>query len=283
MTPAATEALPLREVRGPSAFGGTLRRFWELLWIISSTEFKLQYANTFLGFVWTLLRPLLFFGVVFVVLREILRFGRDIEHYALILVLGLILFQYFSETTSRSVRSVASREGMVRKMQFPRIIIPLSVSLTSAFTMLLNLIAVMPIFFAFGVFPRPEWLLMIPLLAVLIAFATGVGMLLSVAFVRFEDVGQIWTMISRMLFYASPVLFPIDAVPASVQPFMAMNPLSPLFEQARVWMIDPAAPSAVEAGGVLLGVVVPLGLIVAATAGGLWLFAREAPRVAEEL
>lgn len=283
MTTAPAEALELQPVKGPSAFGGSVRRFAELLWIVSTTEFRLNYANTALGFLWTLIRPLIFFGVIFVVLREIFRFGRDIDFYPLILVLGLIFFQYFSETTARGVRSVSAKEGMVRKMQFPRIIIPLSVSLTAAFTMLLNLIAVMPIFFAFGVFPEVEWLLMIPVVLVLIGFSTGLAMLLSVAYVAFEDTQQIWSLISRIMFYASPILFPIDIVPESVRPIMAANPLSPLLEQARVWMIDPNAPTAVDAGGWLLGVAVPLGLIAVISVFSLWWFERRAPRVAEEL
>jgi ABC-2 type transport system permease protein len=273
----------LRDVRGPSAFGGEPRRFWELLWLTSATEFRVRYANTFLGYVWTIVRPLIFFGVIFLVMREVLRFGEGIENYGLMLVLGLVLFQYFQEATARGVRSVSAREGMVRKMQFPRIIIPLSVSLTAAFTLFLNLLAVFPLFLISGLTPRPSWALLTIVVALLILFTTGVTMLLSVLFVRSEDTAQGWTLLSRMLFYASPVLYPIELVPESLRSIVAANPLAPLLEQARVWVVDSGAPSAVEAAGVGWGLLVPLGLLLLTCLFALWLFEREAPRVAEAL
>lgn len=273
----------LHEVRGPSAFGGELRRFRELLWIITVNEFRLEYANTLLGFLWTIIRPLVFFGVIFLILRGVLRFGGNIDHYGPFLVLNLILFQYFQETTTRSLRCVAAREGVVRKMQFPRIIIPLSVSLTAAFTMLLNLVAVLPLFVIMGVSPRLEWLGLLPIIVLLMALSTGVGLVLSIWFVRFEDTAQIWGLFSRILFYLTPILFPIELVPSDFRDFVALNPLSPLFEQARAFVIDPGAPGAVGASGVLLGAVLPLVVIAAFAGLGLWIFSRGAPRVAEAL
>lgn len=283
MEATATRRLELRDVQGPSAFTGDRRRFFELLWIISKTEFRLDYANTTLGFLWTILKPLAFFGIIFVVLREVFRVGGNIEHFPLILVLGLVLFQYFQESTTRALRSVSSREGVVRKMQFPRFVIPLSVSLTAAVTMLLNLLAVMPLFFAFGVWPTVEWLMLVPIMLVLIAFSTGVGLVLSVLYVRFEDVGQVWSVVSRMLFYASPVLFPIEIVPDSLQEIMSLNPLAPLIGEARHFVIDPSAPTPADVAGIWIGLLVPLAFIVFVTVYGFLLFRREAPRIAEAI
>ena len=281
---AANPAAELQLVTGPSAFGDVGRkRFWELLWIVSVTEFRLTYANTWLGFFWTILRPLLFFGVVFVVLRGVLRVGANIPHYGLILVLGLIMYQFFAETTNRSVRSLPSREGLVRKMRFPRIIVPLSVSLTASFTLLLNVIAVSPVFLLSGVEPRPEWLLFPVILLILVIYSAGLGMLLSVVFIRFPDVSQVWTLISRVLFYASPVLFPIEFVPQPFREIMSVNPLAPLIELARICIVDPSAPGPVETAGWFVGVVIPFGLIALCAIYSVRLFVREAPRVAEAL
>jgi ABC-2 type transport system permease protein len=275
----------LREVTGPSAFGhdGDRRRFWDLLWLLSVTDFRVRYANTFLGYVWTILRPLVFFGVIFLVIREILGFGRGIENYGLILIVSLVLFQYFQDTTNAAVRSLSARESMVRKMDFPRIIVPLSVSLTALFTLLLNLVAVFALLLISGLQPRASWLLLTVVIMLLIALATGISMILSVSFVRSEDTGQAWTLIARLLFYASPVLYPLDVVPESFRDVIAVNPLSPLLTQARVWVVDPSAPTAAEATSPLIGVVVPLALLVAIGAFGLWIFTRDAPRVAESL
>lgn len=273
----------LDSVRGPSAFGGSARRFVDLLWLTASIEFRARYATTFLGYVWTIVRPLIFFGVVFLVLRGILDFGEGIENYGPMLILNLVLFQYFQEGTTRALRSVTSKEGLVRKMQFPRIVIPLSVSLTAGFTLILNLLAVFPLILISGVEPHWSWLGLIVIMLGLALLTTGLSLILSVTFVRSEDIGEGWLLISRMLFYCSPILYPIEVVPESVRSLVAANPLSPLLEQARVWVIDPSAPGPVEAAGVLLGLVVPLLLIFFICVFGLWLFEREAPRVAEAL
>jgi ABC-2 type transport system permease protein len=289
---AMAEALPtpvvpeLREIRGPSAFGGDTRRFFDLLWMVSVTEFRSQYANTALGFLWTLIRPLIFFGVIFLVLRGVLRFGANIEDYGLILVVGLILFSYFQEVTTRSVRSVASKEGMVRKMQFPRIVIPLSVSLSGAFTLILNFAALFPLMMLFGLDVQPQWALFPLLLVALIVLTTALSMILSVLFVRFEDTGQAWGLISRVLFYATPVLFPIetfDNVPQAVQSAIAASPLALIVEQARVWLIDSDAPNGVSEAGVFFGLIVPVVLGLAICVFAMWIFQRDAPRVAEAL
>lgn len=285
MSTSAAEAPVLQEVRGPSAFGGEFSRFWDLLRLVSVTEFRAQYANTVLGFTWTLIRPLIFFGVIFLVLREILRVGVEVEGYGASLVLSLILFTYFQDSTSRAVRSVSAREQMVRKMQFPRIVIPLSVSVTGALTMLLNLLAVFPLLLAFGLEPRWQWALFPLILLALAVLTTAVSMILSVLFVRFEDTAQAWNLAARLLFYVSPVLFPIEFVPGAgvFREIVAASPIALLLELARVWVVDPSAPGPVEAGGVWLGVVVPVVIFAGICAFAFWIFERDAPRIAEEL
>ena len=273
----------LHEIRGPSAFGGGWQRFADLLWLMSANEFRTQYARTALGFLWTIIRPLVYFGVIFLILREVLRFGPGVKDYGIILVLNLILFTYFQEATTRAVRSISQREPMVRKMQFPRIIIPLSVSLTAALSMIVNLTVLLPILLLFGLEVHETWLLFPLLLIGLITLTTAVSMLLSVLYVRYRDTAQVWSLISRLLFYASPVLFPIELVPDSFQEYIAASPLAPILELTRLWVVDPTAPGPTAEVGTLVGLVIPVALSVAICVGGLWLFERDAPRFAEEL
>jgi ABC-2 type transport system permease protein len=275
--------LELRDVSGPSAFNGELSRFFDVLWLVSVSEFRSTYANTVLGFLWTIVRPLIFFGVIFLVLREILGVGVDVPGYGESLVIGLVLFTYFSDATTRAVRSISSQEAMVRKLQFPRIIIPLSVNLTACFTLFLNLLAVLPLLLAFGLTPRPSWLLFGVVLAGLITLTTALSLLLSVLFVMVRDTGQAWSLMSRLLFYGSPILYPLEIVPASFVKLIAINPLALLFSQARVWVVDPNAPGPVELAGVGFGLIAPLAIIVGLVIVSLRLFTREAPRVAEAL
>jgi ABC-2 type transport system permease protein len=281
---AAGASLDPAEIRGPSAFGGDWRRFWNLVWLTAVAEYRTRYLHSWLGYGWSLLRPLLLFGVLYVVFSQVIRFGGEIENYAALLLFNIMLFQFFSDVTTASVRCVARRESLVRKMQFPRIVIPLSVVLTGLLTAVMNTIAALLLITAIGVEPRWTWLLLPLVLLVLLVFITGVSLFLSALFPRFRDVEQIWTVVARALFYGTPVLYPIEFVPEGFRSIVAaFNPLVPIFEQARIWVLDPAAPSVVEASGGVLGVLVAGLILVLTCVLGLWVFEREAPRIAEEL
>ena len=150
--------------KGPSALGDDLRRFVALTYTLAVTDFKLRFFGSALGYVWTLMRPLLLFGVLYVVFTEIVKFGGGVEHYPVYLLMAIVLFTYFSETTSRCVTSLIERENLLRKMRFPRMVIPLSVALHALFNLGLNLIVVFIFVLASGIEPRPEWLELIPLI-----------------------------------------------------------------------------------------------------------------------
>ena len=274
---------PLRPIRGPSAFGGGWRRTWDLLWLISVTEFRVRYANTALGYAWSVLKPFAFFGVIYAVVSQVLRFGDRVSDFPAVLILGLVLFQYFTEATSVSLRSIAAKESMMRKMQFPRIVIPLSVNLSAGISLFFNLVGVFALFIVVGVEPRLSWLLLPVVLVGLVLLTTTLSMFLSVANVRFEDVGQGWSLLLRALFYASPILYTLEIIPDSIRPLIAANPLTPLIENARTWVIDPSSPTPTELVGVVPGLIVPLAITLLVALIGVWTFNREAPRVAEAL
>src|SRR4051812_19778568 len=116
----------LPDGKGPSAVGGGWKRFGELLYPVSVTEFKKTYFGTVLGYAWSLLRPLLLFAVLLFVFTKFIRVGSGVPHYPVLLLMNVVLFGFFSEATGASVLSVVSQEGVVRKTQFPRLVIPLS-------------------------------------------------------------------------------------------------------------------------------------------------------------
>jgi ABC-2 type transport system permease protein len=269
--------------RAPSAVGDDLRRFWGLTVTLAVTDFKLRFFGSALGYVWTLMRPLLLFGVLYVVFTEIVRFGGDVKHYPVYLLTAIVLFTFFSETTSRGVTSLIERENLLRKVRFPRLVIPLSVALHALFNLGLNLIVVFVFVLASGIGPRPEWLGLVPLVALLVAFATGVAMLLSALYVRYRDMQPIWEVVLQVLFYASPVIYVTSTFPDSVEQEAMINPITAILTEARYLIIDPEAPSAAEAIGGGARLLIPLGVIAGVFALGLWVFAREAPRIAEEL
>jgi ABC-2 type transport system permease protein len=245
----ADAAHGLQPVRGPSALGGGWRRFGELLYLISVTEFKKTYFGTVLGYVWSLLRPLLLFAVLLFVFTKIVRLGSGVPHYPVLLLMNVVLFGFFSEATTTAVVSVVNQESVVRKTQFPRLVIPLSVVVTSFFNLALNLVVVLIFIAAFGVSPEWTWLLFPLIVLVLFVFATAVSMLLSSLYVRFRDTAIIWSVVASALFYATPVIYPIEIVPERYRDLVMLNPLTAIFEQARKWIIDPSAPGAVSAAG----------------------------------
>jgi ABC-2 type transport system permease protein len=276
-------APPLTDVPGPSAYGGGARRFFSLLWLIATTDFKLTFFGTVLGYLWSLMRPLLLFAVLYVVFSQVFRIGGDIPHYAVLLLFNLMLFNFFIEATNQSVDSVLKQENIVRKMQFPRMVIPLSVVLTSAFNLCLNLIVVFVFILATGVEPMWTWLLLPVILAVLVMLTAAVAMSLSALYPRYRDVGQIWAVLSTVLFYASPVLYPAEFIPEDFRFALLLNPFAPLLEQAQRWIIDPTAPTVIENAGSWYGWLGPSLVFVAVCAFGVWIFNRQAPRIAEEL
>jgi ABC-2 type transport system permease protein len=272
------------EIRGPSAYGGSWRRFVHLTWLLAITEFRLAYFGSALGYLWSLMRPLLFFGVLYVVFAEVIRFGGDIKDYPMVLLVNVVLFLFFGEATGNAVRSVLNRESLVRKMQFPRMVIPVSTVLTAALNLAANLLAVLVFLLAYGIPPRWTWLLLPVLLVPLVLFTTGVSMILSSLYVSYRDVSPIWAVFSQLLFYATPVLYTFEQAQNEFQRHVLMsNPLACILEQARRWLVDPSAPGAIDAAGGLAWFAIPTAILLAVCALGLWVFNHEAPKIAERL
>lgn len=280
---ASVPAHELHEVRGPSPVGGGWRRFYDLLLLVSVTEFKKTYFGTVLGYLWSLLRPLMLFAVLLFVFTQIFRLGSQVDNYPVLLLFNIVLFGFFQEATSAAVGSVVAQEGIVRKTQFPRLVIPLAVVLTALFNLAANMVAVVIFMIAFGVDPTWTWLLFPVIVGSLFTLTAASSMLLSTLYVRFRDTAIIWGVVVTMFFYATPVLYPLEVAPSKYHDLLLINPLTAIFEQARAWIIDPGAPGAVAAAGGWLHLLPAIAISVAVCVLSVWYFAREAPRVAEDL
>ncbi|MBA3807987.1 MAG: ABC transporter permease [Solirubrobacterales bacterium] len=278
-------------VYGPSALGGGLQRFWALTFMLARTEFKLRFFGSAFGYLWTLVRPLLFFGVLLFVFTKILDVNRGspIPHYPEYLLESIILFTFFQETTSGCVPSLVGRENLLRKVRFPRLVVPLSVALFSLFNLGMNLVVVFIFILASGVSPTVTWLELPVLVALLAILATGLGMLLSALYVRFRDIQPIWEVISQVLWYGSPILYTVQTASKhhlfgiSFARILVINPIGAILTQARKALLDPAAPSAVRAIGGTGRLLIPFAIVFGLFALGLWYFNREAPRISENL
>jgi ABC-2 type transport system permease protein len=260
-----------------------MERIAALSWTLALTDFKLRFYGSALGYVWSLVRPFAFFGVVYFVFTEIANVGAGIEHYGVYVLFSMVLFQFFAEITNGCLNSLVQRESLLRKMRFPRIVIPLSVAITALLNLGMTLIAVMIFAVISGVYPSATWLELPLIVALLTVFSLGVGMLLSILYVYYRDVQPIWEVATQVLFYASPVLYVATMVPESFQQAYLANPLATLFTEMRHAVIDPAARPVWEAIGSGERLLVPAAVIVAAFALGWWLFDKRSPRIAEHL
>jgi ABC-2 type transport system permease protein len=250
------------------------------------TEFRRTYFGTVFGYLWSLVRPLMLFAVLLFVFTQVFRIGAKLDNYPVLLLLGIVLYTFFQEATTNAVTSVVTQEGVVRKTQFPRLVIPISTVLTAAFNLLLNLVVVFVFILAWGVDPTWTWLLFPVALFFLFVLTTAVSTLLSVLYVRFRDVAIIWTVLAQMLFYATPILYPLGRFgleDETIEQWLLVNPLAVIFEQVRVWILEPDAPTAAEAAGGVVHLLPAAVIFVALCVLSVRTFKREAPRIAEEL
>lgn len=283
-------------IRGPRALDDSWSRFWQLSYNIARNEFKLKFFGSALGYVWQVMRPLLLFGVLYVFFVKIFHVDRTkgaAGHFYGVQLLGsIVLITFFNEATGGAVRCVVDRENLVRKIQFPRLAIPISMVLLALFNLSLNLVVVMIFAVASGVHPMVSWLELPLILAMLAVLATGVAMLLSALFVRFRDIQPIWEVTLQILLYSSPVILAAETVRRELlhgtfntilYHVYTLNPLVAVFQQFRHAMINRATLSAGQIMGSWAALAEPLCLVAVIFAFGFWYFNREAPHIAEDL
>ena len=273
----------LVDAPGPSAFMRDPKRFWSLLWLSSRMEFKVRYSDQVLGYAWALLQPLALFGVLYLVFTHVFGFGDTIPYYAALLVFGIVLFSFFTDAVGAAVPSVVGAESVVRKTQFPRAVVPLGVVMTSLMTLAFNLGAISVFIYLSDTEPRWSWLLVPFMIALLIVFTACTAMWLSALYTRYRDIGQAWTVVSRVLFYATPILFPIELVSNPLRQIFIANPLAPIFIESRRAIFDPAAMSTLEAANGPIPILISVTLFVTICFFGVRYFVRLAPRIAEDL
>jgi len=289
-----------RPIRGPRALNDDWRRFWHLTYNMARNEFKLKFFGSVLGYLWQVMKPLLLFGVTYVFFVLVVKVGAGHKpseaFYGVQLLGSIVLFTFFQEATGGAVRCVVDRENLVRKIQFPRLAIPLSLVLLAFFNLTMNLVVVLAFALISGVQPMLSWLELPLILVILVLFSTGLSMLLSALFVRARDIQPIWEVLLQVIFYGSPVIIPLESVREKLlQPphgsqfdkilyhiYMA-NPMATVLQQFRHAMVTHATLSAREALGSWAGLLLPLGVTAAIFVLGFWVFNRSAPYVAENL
>ena len=266
---------------GPSALGGGLRRFVELTLTLARTEFKLRYFGSVLGYLWSLMKPLAYFGILYVIFVDI--FHQKGSNFGLQLLVAIVIFTFFAECTSTSLGSVAGNAHLVRKAYFPLSALVVSQSVTALFTLAINLVLVVIIGVTFAHVHLGLAALAVPLLLVeLYLLSLGVGMLLAAAFVFYRDLGHVWEVVTQLMLYAAGVVFPAISVPLRLRGLFYLDPLAQIIEDLRRAIVTPDAAWSVSLVG-FPQYLLPLILSVLVFVAGLVLFRRLTPLFAESL
>jgi len=260
------------------ARGERVVRLARILRVLTRTDFKLKYAGSVLGYVWSVAKPLLYFAVLWVVFENIFR--TTIEHFQLYLIVGVVIWTFVADAVTATLPSIVARGSLLRRIFFPPIVIPVAATLTALLSFGLNLLVVV-VFFAFAEVGPGLGGLVLPLLFIeLYLFVLGLSVLAATLYVRFRDVGQIWEVGATMLFFSAPIVYPVAVLPGWAENAVAFNPMVQVIQDARrvVLGADANAPFLL---GSYADRLVPLGVTVLLLAVGFWLYDQESPRFAE--
>ncbi len=247
------------------------------------SDFKLRYQNSVLGYLWSLLRPLMLFGVLYIVFTKIVKVGNSIPHYPSYLLLGLVMWTFFVEATVAGLNAITGRGDLIRKVSIPKYTIVIGATLSAFVNFCLNMIVV----FVFMILGHVEFRLNILLapffIGELIVLCLGVSFLLSALFVKFRDFGHIWDVVLQIMFYATPIIYSLAIVPKRFVKFVSINPLAQIFQDMRSVMITSETLTTKQAFHSQLGRVLPITIVIAITILGGWYFSRSSKSFAEEL
>ena len=205
------------------------------------TDFKLRYQGSVLGYLWSLLKPLFMFAILYVVFGMFFKFGTGIDHYPVYLLLGVVLWGFFTEATSQGLTAIVGRGDLIRKINFPKYIIVISGTVSALINMVLNLLVVLVFMVIGGVdIFHPTTLLFPLVVAELYVLALSLAFLLSAFYVRFRDIGHIWDIIMQAAFYLTPVLY-LPTLVIAFSPLAAklmfLNPVAQIIQDARYTLV----------------------------------------------
>ena len=247
-----------------------------LLKQLVKTDFKLRYQGSTLGYIWSLLRPLLLFVTLYIVFTKFLKVGKGIPYFPVYLLVGIVLWNYFVEVTAGSVGAIVGRGDLLRKINFPKYVIILAGSFSALINLFLNSI-VIAVFMAINHVPvTSHALLVIPLIFELFIASLGIAFLLSALFVRFRDVSYIWEVITQAAFYATPILYPLSLVSHQVAKLMILNPIAQIIQDVRYVLVTTQTETIHQVyGGNNIIWLIPIGLtLLTAVVASMYFRAR---------
>ena len=251
------------------------------------TDFKLRYQGSVLGYLWSLLKPLMLFAIMYVVFVHFLRFGQGIPHFAVALLLGIVMWTFFLEATNQGMQAIVARGDLLRKINFPKYILVISATVSALINFLLNLTVVI-IFMIFDGVDFGWSALLFPVsILILYSFALALAFFLSAVNVKYRDVGHIWEVFLQAVFYATPIIYPLQMVLQYndlAGHLLMLSPIAVIFQNARAQLVG--HENVVTADQLFsnpLWLILPYVIIIVVVVVSTWYFRNSQSKFAEQI
>lgn len=250
------------------------------------TDFKLRYQGSALGYLWSLLKPLMLFAILYVVFVHFLKFGSDIEHFPVYLLLGIVLWNFFTEATVQGMQAIVGRGDLIRKINFPKYIIVISGTISALINLLLNLLVVF-VFIVFNGVSLDWSALLLPLNIIeLYVFSLAIAFLLGALYVKFRDISHLWEVFLQGAFYATPILYPVSMVIEQSElaaKILLLNPVAQIIQDARYNLITEQTVTTQSLISNPWIAAIPYALVILSIAYASWYFKRSQKYFAENV
>lgn len=237
-------------------------RYRWLLQQLVNRDLKVKYKRSYLGYLWSLLNPLLMMVVVSIVFSQVFRY--DIENFPLYLLCGQVLFNFFSEATTMAMHSIQQSAGLIKKVYMPKYILPLSKVCSSCVNLLWSLVAIIIMLLVSQVTWHTTVLLFPIPLIYLFLLSYGIGLLMSVLATYFRDMIHLYSVFVQALMYMTPIFYPVEVLPPEAFVIVNYNPLyhiATYFRKVVLWGTVPSVQDnliciAFAVGALLIGGIV---------------------------
>ncbi len=250
------------------------------------TDFKIRYKGSVLGYVWTLLKPLALFSIMYVIFIHFLKFGAGEPHFAVAMLLGIVLWNYFSEVTLNGMTAIVSKGDLMRKLFFPRYVIVVAGSFSALINLSINLLVIGILIVINGVDLGYRSLLIIPVIIELFVFSLAVAFLLSALYVKLRDINYIWELLLQVGFYATPIFYPVSMLMKYSEDAARMallNPMAQIVQDARYALISPTTKTTWQMFDGSPVAFIPLCIVAVLAVVSVMYFKKSSPRFAEEV
>jgi len=226
-----------------------LWQYRRLIWRLTINDLKVKYNNTVLGFIWSLLNPILTMVVLYVIF---INFRHLEQNYALYLLTGIITYRFFTQGTNTTMNTIQSKASIISNYAIPRQIFVLEKALSAFISFFLEFLVLIPlVMIVSGIL---SWYaILFPLIHIIyLLLIFGIGLILAAVYPYFRDIGEIWGVVTQLGFFACPIIYPISMIPESILPYYMLNPLAQLIIIYRQIIIYGELPGLFEIGYVVL-------------------------------